>query len=300
MSTNTQQRLGSVARYIWLAILLTFVLTPFLVTLLASLTPDKAIISQPARWFTSGFNIDNYVYILTGKLPSQYEVEAGQRTMSMVSQEIRFLPTAMLHSVMVALLVMVFDLILGAPAAYALVKMRIRGKGAVLNFILGTRLIPLVAVAIPYYELMQLFKLTNTLTSLVIMYVGLTLPFVILILCVAFRQIDRSIEEAAQLDGLNPLQILVRIVVPVAAPSIVGAGLFAFMLSYCEFLFGLLLATNQSVRTMPVTMASVSVNPDVSLGLTCAGIMLGVLPALIVIVPVWRYMIRGLAEGATK
>ena len=87
---------------------------------------------------------------------------------------------------------------------------------------------------------------------------------------------------------------------PVAAPSIVGAGLFAFMLSYCEFLFGLLLATNQSVRTMPVTMASVSVNPDVSLGLTCAGIILGILPTLLVIIPVWRYMIRGLAEGATK
>lgn len=300
MSTRLQEHLGSAARYLWIALLLVFVLTPLLVTLLASLTPDKAIVSQPARWFTSGFNIDNYAYILTGRLPAQYEVEAGQRTMSMVSQEIRFLPTAMLHSVIVAVLVMIFDLLLAAPAAYALVKMRIGGKGIVLNFILGTRLIPLVAVAIPYYELMQMFRLTNTLTSLVIMYVGLTLPFVILILCVAFRQIDRSIEEAAQVDGLNPLQILVRIVVPVAAPSTVGAGLFAFMLSYCEFLFGLLLATNQSVRTMPVTMASVSVNPDVSLGLTCAGIILGILPALIVIVPVWRYMIRGLAEGSSK
>lgn len=300
MSTRVQGGLAAAARNLWLLILLIFVLSPFLMTLLASLTPDKAIVSQPPGWFSNGFNIDNYVYILTGKLPAQYEVEAGQRTISMVSQEIRFLPTAMLHSVTVSVLVMILDLVLGAPAAYALVKMRIRGKSAVLNFILGTRLIPLVAVAIPYYELMQMFKLTNTLTSLVIIYVGLTLPFVILILMVAFRQIDRAIEEAAQLDGLNPLQILVRIVVPVAAPSIVGAGLFAFMLSYCEFLFGLLLATNQSVRTMSVTMASVSVNPDVSLGLTCAGIIIGVLPALIVIIPVWRYMIRGLAEGATK
>lgn len=300
MSTRVQGGLAAAARNLWLLILLIFVLSPFLMTLLASLTPDKAIVSQPPGWFSNGFNLDNYVYILTGKLPAQYEVEAGQRTISMVSQEIRFLPRAMLHSVTVSVLVMILDLVLGAPAAYALVKMRIRGKSAVLNFILGTRLIPLVAVAIPYYELMQMFKLTNTLTSLVIIYVGLTLPFVILILMIAFRQIDRAIEEAAKLDGLNPLQILVRIVMPVAAPSILGAGLFAFMLSYCEFLFGLLLATNQSVRTMSVTMASVSVNPDVSLGLTCAGIILGVLPALIVIIPVWRYMIRGLAEGATK
>jgi multiple sugar transport system permease protein len=299
-SISVQRCVGSAARYLWIAVLLVFVLTPLLVTLLASITPDKAIISQPAHWFTSGFNIDNYLYILTGKLPSQYAAETGQRTMGMVSQEIRHLPASMLHSSVVSLLVMVIDLVLGALAAYALVKMRFRGKGMVLNFILGTRLIPVVALAIPYYELMQQFKLTNTLTSLVIMYVGLTLPFTVLILCVAFRQVDRSIEEAAQLDGLNPLQILVRIVVPVAAPSMVGAGLFAFMLSYSEFLFGLLLTTNESVRTLPVTLASVSVNPDVSLGLITAGIVLGVLPTLIVIVPVWRYMVRGLAEGATK
>jgi ABC-type glycerol-3-phosphate transport system permease component len=285
---------------LWIAVLLVFVLTPLLVTLLASITPDKAIISQPAHWFTSGFNIDNYLYILTGKLPSQYTAEAGQRTLGMVSEEIRHLPASMLHSTVVALLVMAIDLVLGALAAYALVKMRFGGKGMVLNFILGSRLIPVVALAIPYYELMQQFNLTNTLTSLVIMYVGLTLPFTVLILCVAFRQVDRSLEEAAQLDGLNPLQILVRIVVPVAAPSMVGAGLFAFMLSYSEFLFGLRLTTNESVRTLPVTLASVSVNPDVSLGLITAGIVLGVLPTLIVIVPVWRYMVRGLAEGATK
>ena len=297
-STSVQRNLWPSARYVWVVLLMVFVLTPLLVTLLASITPDKAIISQPAHWFTSGFNIDNYIYILTGKLPSQYTAEAGQRTLGMVSEEIRHLPASMLHSIVVAFLVMAIDLVLGAPAAYALVKMRFRGKDIVLNFILGSRLLPVVALAIPYYELMQMFNLTNTLTSLVIMYIGLTLPFTVLILCVAFRQVDRSIEEAAQLDGLNPLQTLIMIAVPLSAPSIVGAGLFAFMLSYSEFLFGLLLATNERVRTLPVTLASVSVNPDVSLGMITAGIILGMLPTLIVIVPVWRYMVRGLAEGA--
>jgi ABC-type glycerol-3-phosphate transport system permease component len=220
--------------------------------------------------------------------------------MSMLSQEIRRLPATMLRSVAVALLVMVIDLILGAPAAYALVRLRFRGKNTILNFILGSRLLPVVALAIPYYELMQQFNLTNTLTSLVIMYVGLTLPFSVLILCVAFRQVDRSIEEAGKIDGLNPLQSLLKITVPLSAPAMVGAGLFAFMLSYCEFLFSLLLAPSERIRTLPVTLAIVSVNPDVTVGLNTAGIVLGVLPTLIVIVPVWRYMVRGLSEGATK
>lgn len=299
-SSSHTTAIGSVARFVWLGLLLTFILLPFLVTLLASITPDKAMVSRPAAWFTSGFNLDNYIYILTGQLPSQYLVEEGQRTMSMVSQEIRHLPMAMLRSVMIALIVMAIDLILGAPAAYALVKMRFRGKDMVLNFILGSRLLPVVALAIPYYALMQQFRLTNTLTSLIIIYVGLTLPFTVLILCAAFRQINKAIEEAAQLDGLNPLQILIKIAVPITTPSIVGAGLFAFMLSYSEFLFGLLLAPSERVRTLPVTLASVSVNPDVSLGLITSGIVLGVLPTLIVIIPVWRYMVRGLSEGAVK
>ena len=156
---------------------------------------------------------------------------------------------------------------------------------------------PVVALAIPYYELMQRFDLTNTLTSLVIMYVGLTLPFTVLILCVAFRSLNARLKRPHSMDGLNPLQILVRIAVPISAPSMVGAGLFALMLSYCEFLFGLLLAPSDRIRSLPVTLASVSVNPDVSLGLITAGIMLGVLPTLIVIVPVWRYMVRGWQRG---
>jgi multiple sugar transport system permease protein len=153
-STSVHRNFWPAARYLWIALLMVFVLTPLLVTLLASITPDKAIISQPAHWFTSGFNIDNYNYILTGKLPSQYTAEAGQRTLGMVSEEIRHLPASMLHSIVVALLVMAIDLVLGAPAAYALVKMRFRGKEMILNFILGSRLLPVVARAIPYYELM--------------------------------------------------------------------------------------------------------------------------------------------------
>ncbi len=125
----------------------------------------------------------------------------------------------------------------------------------------------------------------------------LTLPFTILILTLYFRGIPEEIEEAAQLDGCGPLQTLVRIVVPLALPSLIGTGLFAFMLSYSEFLFGLLITQSIKTRTLPVILATVSWNPDVTWGLTSASITIGLIPTLLLVVPVWRYMVKGLVAG---
>jgi multiple sugar transport system permease protein len=281
-------------------LLMAFVLAPFLMTLLASITPDRAMISRPAHWFSEGFTFDNYRYLFTGALPDQYAVADGQRSFSMVSQEIQHLPTSMANSALVALVVMVINVVFGSMAAYAIGRLRFRGKALWFNFIMGSRLIPVVALAVPYYGLMQTLDLTNTLFSLVLIYASLTLPFTILLLVASFRRIDRAIEEAAQVDGLNPGQILLRIVLPLSKPALVGAALFAFMLSYSEFLFGLLLTTNADTRTLPVMLASVSVNPDVSLGLITSGVIIGVLPTLLVIIPIWRFMLRNLSEGAVK
>lgn len=297
MSRSVAARFGKGAGIL---VLVSFVLAPFAMTLLASMTPDAALISRPPSWFSHGFTLDNYRYILTGEVPAQYLTTDGSRSFSMISEEIRRLPHSMLNSTVVALVVMTINLVFACAAAYAIGRLKFRGKLASFNFLMGSRLIPAVAIAIPYYGLMQSLALTNNLLALILIHVAMTLPFSILFLIASFRRIDRSIEEAAQLDGLNPLQTLVRIVIPLARPALVGAALFSFMLSYSEFLFGLLLASNQDVRTLPVTLASVAVNPDVSLGLITAGIVLGIAPTLLVIVPIWRFMIRGLAEGATK
>jgi multiple sugar transport system permease protein len=283
------------------AVLAFIVLAPFAMTFLASITPDVALISRPASWFSHGFTLDNYRYIFTGDLPAQYAVgnEDG-RSFSMISEEIRQLPFSMWRSATVAFAVMVINLVLGSAAAYAIGRLRFRGRMLSFNAIMASKLIPVVAIAIPYYALMQSLALTNNLLSLVLIHSAMTLPITVLFLATSFRRIDKTIDEAARLDGLNPLQTLIRVIIPLARPSLVGAALFAFMLSYSEFLFALLLASSQSVRTLPVTLASVAVNPDVSLGLITAGVVVGIAPTLLLIVPIWRFMISGLVEGAVK
>jgi ABC-type glycerol-3-phosphate transport system permease component len=122
----------------------------------------------------------------------------------------------------------------------------------------------------------------------------------VLILTLYFRGIPVEIEEAARIDGCGPFDVLWRVTIPLALPSLIGTGLFAFMLSYSEFLFALLITTSIKTRTLPVILGSVSWNPDITWSLLSASIILGLIPTLILVVPVWRYMVKGLAAGASR
>src|SRR5690606_34102935 len=140
----------------------------------------------------------------------------------------------------------------------------------------------------------------NSYWALIAIYSVLTLPFTILVLTIFFRAIPVEIDEAAQLEGASPWRVLLDIILPLSLPSLVGTGLFAFMLAYGEFLFGLLITTSVEWRTLPVILATISTNPDVSWGLLMASITLGTIPTLLLAIPVWRFMIRGLTAGAVR
>jgi multiple sugar transport system permease protein len=218
----------------------------------------------------------------------------------MISNEVRYVPRTLLNSFVVATAVMLVNLAFGSLAAYAYSRLRFSGRAATFNFILASRLIPTVALAVPYYAIVQRLGLLNSYWALIAIYAVLTLPFTILVLTIYFRNVPAEIDEAAQLEGASPWRILWDITLPLSLPSLVGAGLFAFMLSYGEFLFALLITTSIDRRTLPVILATISANPDVSWGLLMASIALGTLPTLLLAIPVWRFMVRGLTAGAAR
>lgn len=274
---------------------LVFALLPFAWTVLSGFLPEVAILTVPPEWFKYGLILDNYRYVLTGEVPRAYEV--GGQLRRMISEEIRAVPRAALNSSLVALGTLLLNWLLGAPAAYAYARMRFGGKVSTFYFITASRLIPAAALAIPYYLIIQRLGLLDRHLALILIHTALTLPFTVLILVLYFRTIPAEIEESAQLDGATRPVILRRIMLPLAMPSLVGTGLFAFMLSYSEFLFSMLVLGSPQTRTLPVTLASVSTNPDVTWSLLSAGTTLAVLPALVLVWPVWRYMVRGLVSG---
>lgn len=288
---------GRSARFIYLAAaaVLVFALAPFAWVMLSGFLPAVAILDQPPAWLRYGLIDDNFRYIFTGEVPQAYEV--GGQLRKMISQEVRAVPRAALNSAVIAFGVLLLNWLFGAPAAYAYARLRFPGKAATFYLITASRLIPAVALAVPYFLIVQRLGLLDRHLSLILIHTVLTLPFSILILTLYFRTIPQEIEEAAQLDGAPRGTVLRRIVLPLALPSLVGAGLFAFMMSYSEFLFALLVTSSAHARTLPVTLASIVQNPDVTWSLLSAGTTLAILPALILVWPIWRYMVRGLVSG---
>jgi multiple sugar transport system permease protein len=271
---------------------------PLVLVGVASMVPDGNLLSFPPRWFDNGIFFGNYEYILTGVLPETYLQPGALR--GAISQEVRFVPQSLLNSFVVATAVALNNVVLGSLAAYAYARLRFPGRSLSFNFVLGSRLLPAVALAVPFYTIVQRLGLLNSPVALVLIYTVLTLPFSTLILTLHFRNIPQSIDESAQLEGAGPLRILWDIAVPLALPSLVGVGLFSFMLAYGEFLFALLIMTGSDTKTLPVLFGSLATNRDVAWGLLTASIILGSLPTLVLVFPVWRFMIRDLTRGAER
>ena len=271
---------------------------PLVLVGVASMVPDGNLLSFPPRWFENGIFLGNYEYILTGVLPETYLQPGALR--GAISQEVRFVPQSLLNSFVVATAVALNNVVLGSLAAYAYARLRFPGRALSFNFVLGSRLLPAVALAVPFYTIVQRLGLLNSPVALVLIYTVLTLPFSTLILTLHFRNIPQSIDESAQLEGAGPLRILWDIAVPLALPSLVGVGLFSFMLAYGEFLFALLIMTGSDTKTLPVLFGSLATNRDVAWGLLTASIILGSLPTVVLVFPVWRFMVRDLTRGAER
>lgn len=290
--------LRRVAIYLAAALLSLFCIGPAALCLFASVMPDQAIFSFPPNWFGYEATLDNYRYIFTGEIPATYLTAGANR--SMISDAARQVPRGMFNSMLVALGVMAVNILLGAPAAFAFARLRFRWQTGTFLAIVMSRLVPAVALITPFYLLIQGLGLLGTKTALVLVHSVLTLPFTVLILTIFFRRIPRDIEEAALLDGCSRLQIFLRIMLPLARTSVFATGVFAFILSYAEFLFALVLSGDAANRPLSVVMAALARNTDVSWGLLNASVFLAVIPTVALIGIVWRFVVEELLASTAS
>src|SRR5262245_57953984 len=166
--------------YVSALLLAIFILAPLAWVFLSSFIGREALLIFPPDWFRHGISTENYNYIFTGQIPQAYETSGQLRTM--ISQEIRQVPRAVLNSFVVAVAVMIINWLFGSTAAYAYARLRFPGRQTTFLFITMSRLIPTVALAIPYYSIVQSLKLLNTPWALILVYSVLTLPFTVLIM----------------------------------------------------------------------------------------------------------------------
>jgi len=190
-------------------------------------------------------------------------------------------------------------LIVSLPTAYAIARWRFGGN-LLSVFLLVLRMLPAIALIIPLYIMYKMLGLTNSYAGLIIAYTVLYIPFAVWLLVGFLRDFPVEIEEAAMIDGCSRLGSLVRVVVPIIAPGMAVVALFAFIATWNEFLFAVVL-TGIETKTMMVLVTSfTSGGTDMFYGEATASVVLGVLPAFAVAFMLQRYLVKGLALGGTK
>lgn len=207
-----------------------------------------------------------------------------------------------LNSVAVSTCVVAVSLALAIAAAFALSRVRFAGRKMLLYTILGISMFPQVAVLTGLFEMIRLFGIYNNLAALIFSYMIFTLPFTVWVLTSFMRDLPVELEEAALMDGISPLVMVVRIFLPLMAPAMVATGLLAFIAAWNEFLFALTFTLSNETRTVPVAIALITGASEHELpwgGLMAASVIV-TLPLIALVLLFQRRMVAGLTAGAVK
>ena len=187
-------------------------------------------------------------------------------------------------------------LILGVPAGYGIAKSQQRGM---LGFVLIARMTPALSYLIPWFIMFRAIGLNNTLAALVVTHLVIGLPVVIWVMVGFFDGLPRDLEEAAAVDGASPWQAFWHVALPLGRPGIVVASLLAFIFSWNNFIFAVVLAGREK-RTLPVLVFNTLTFERLAFGPLAAAAILVTLPVLIVTVLVQRQIVVGMTAGAVK
>ncbi len=203
-----------------------------------------------------------------------------------------------LNSTIAAVVSTVISLPLATAMAYAFARFATGGLSLRL-FVLASQMLPPVILVLPLYTIFLTAGLLNSWTGIVIAHLTINIPFLAWMLVAFFQGEVVQLEQAARVDGATRFQAFFRIAVPVAAPGLLAAGLLAFILSWNEFLFALLL-TGKPTNTLPVGLASFQTQRGVEIALLAAGTLVSIVPVLALLPFMRRYLIKGLSLGALK
>jgi multiple sugar transport system permease protein len=284
-SMRADRRRAMVLSYFFLIVFVVFFLTPPAYMLITSLKTNAEISAAVSPWWIFHPTLANYIELLTS---STYL-------------------TFFRNSAMVSVLVVLITMAISIPAAFALSRMRFWGSATLATGVFLTYLIPETLLFIPLFKIFVWvheatgIELINHWWVLIVLYPTLTVPFCTWIMIGYFASIPKELDEAALIDGAGYLQILTRIFVPVALPGIIAATIFAFTVSWAQFLYPLAFTTSADQLVLPVGIITTLVRGDVfTWAQIMTGALLGALPPLVIYAFLMDYYIAGLTAGATK
>ncbi len=259
-----------------------FSLAPVLWQVLTSIKTNAAITTSPVVYFPSldQLTADHYLDLFRLNRFQIYIV----------------------NSALVAVVSTVLCLALGAPAAYALARLRIPGEQLVLGAVLMVTLFPYILLFLGLLEIVRATGLANNYLALIIPYTAINLPLTILVMRSFFQQLPKDLEDSAKVDGYNTLQMLWQIVLPMTLPALVTTGILAFIFAWNEYLFALTFITREALKTTPVAAAQLGGTTlfEVPYGPLAAATVVGTLPLVLLVLFFQRRIVQGLTAGSVK
>jgi trehalose/maltose transport system permease protein len=211
-------------------------------------------------------------------------------------------PRNLLNSVFVASVTVILALFLAVTAAFALSRVRFRGRGFLLMVILAVSMFPQIAVLAGLFEVIRALGIYNTPWALIFSYTIFTLPFTVWVLTTFMRDLPIEIEEAAIVDGASPWVIITRVFMPLMWPALVTTGLLAFIGAWNEFLFALTFTSSNDTRTVPVAIALLSGGSqyEIPWGIIMAASVIVTVPLVVLVLIFQRKIVSGLTAGGVK
>ncbi|HTY69946.1 MAG TPA: carbohydrate ABC transporter permease [Alphaproteobacteria bacterium] len=205
------------------------------------------------------------------------------------------------NTTLVAVVSTAISLVFGIMLAYPLARMRFAGAGLIAAAVAATYLVPQPFLFIPLADIINNLGLSDTLTSVILTYPTMLIPFCAWLLIGYFKTVPRELEEAARIDGASRWQTMARVVLPLCIPGFISAGIFAFTLSQNEFLYALIFLNKTDVRTVPVGAIAELIRGDVFYwGQLMAAALLGSLPVAFLYSFFVEHYVAGLTAGSVK
>lgn len=272
------QTVSRVGVWLILALLLFWSLGPVLVMIFTSFKARQDIFSVPTHLLPETWTLDNFVTVFTAST----------------------MPQALLNSVIVGALVAVATLVFCFSAGYALARFRFRSARPLALAILLGQVVPLTVVLLPLYQFVSSLKLLDTAIGLAFAHLAITVPLVTWMVRNQIAAIPVELEHAAMIDGASRFDAVTYITLPICAPGLAAAGLFAFLQSWHEFLFASVMTSSTAARTAPVALTEFANEFNVDWGATMAASVTLTVPIVVLFVMLQRYFIGGFTAGAVK
>lgn len=264
--------------YLFLAGLILFSLFPGAWMFLTSIKPPNEVFTTPPQLIADNPTLSNYERVM-------FESR---------------IPRSFLNSVIVSGATVLLSLLLAIPAGYGFARYKFKGSRVMSTSLLFGQMLPAVVLVIPLFIVLSKLKLIDSYGALIIANMSVTIPVAVMMLQTYFEGVPRELEEAANIDGLGSVGVLLRIVLPISTPGLTAVTIFTFINAWEEFLYALNFTNSASVKTLPITLAEFSGQFQIDWGGMMSAAVVISLPVLLIFAICNKYFVKGLSDGSVK